>query len=139
MTGIRSAAAACALALMAFVTLGEARAAELLMFESADCVWCARWDRDIGGTYDRTAEGRIAPLRRLQVRGARPPGLVLKSPVVGTPTFVLVEADREVGRIIGYPGQSAFWTQLDALLDKLPENTRPKPSAPYEGLVRTGL
>ncbi len=99
----------------------SATAAELVMFDSPSCVWCIRWDRDIGRTYDDTAEGRIAPLRKVPISGGIPSDLEITQPVTGTPTFVLVDAGREVGRIIGYPGRAAFWADLNALLDQLPD------------------
>ena len=44
-----------------------ARAAELLMFESETCEWCARWHEEIGPAYGKTRYGRIAPLRRIDI------------------------------------------------------------------------
>lgn len=103
-----------------FATLptGSVMAAELAMFERDGCIWCVRWHRDIGGIYDRTPEGLRAPLRRINVRDE--PGFALEQPVIFTPTFVLVENGREVGRITGYPGQDAFWGLLGKLLPPRP-------------------
>lgn len=44
----------------------------------------------------------------------------LKTPVIYTPTFVLVEHDSEIGRIEGYPGEDFFWSLLERLLLQLP-------------------
>ena len=35
------------------------RAAELVMFEQGGCVWCARWNREVGPVYDKTAEAKL--------------------------------------------------------------------------------
>jgi len=96
-------------------------AAELVMFEQAGCAWCARWHAEIGPAYPRTAEGRAAPLRRVDLRAARPDDLKAIGGVVHTPTFVLVEDGREVGRILGYPGDAFFWGMLAELVAKLPK------------------
>lgn len=90
--------------------------AELLMFEREGCVWCARWDREVGAAYDKTAEGRAAPLRRIDLGkgGAADPALA--RPVRYTPTFVLVEDGREVGRITGYLSNETFWGLLGKML-----------------------
>ncbi|HEY0837471.1 MAG TPA: transcriptional regulator [Azospirillum sp.] len=101
-----------------FVT--PATAAELLMFEQAGCAWCARWHREVGPSYPLTAEGRAAPLRRVDLRAARPDDIKAIEGVVHTPTFVLVEDGREVGRILGYPGDAFFWGQLGELVARLP-------------------
>ena len=65
---------------------------------------------------ERGPEGAAAPAR---IRSGAPSGIVLAAPVVVTPTFVLVERGREVGRITGYPGADFFWGLLDGLLKKL--------------------
>lgn len=97
----------------------QSNAAELIMFDSPNCVWCRRWDRDVGVEYDNSPEGRFAPLRRVQLSRGLPNGIRFDRPIRGTPTFVLVDRDQEVGRIIGYPGADIFWTQLGRLLDRV--------------------
>ena len=42
----------------------------------------------------------------------------MKSPVRFTPTFVLIDEEREIGRIEGYPGQEFFWGLLENLVRK---------------------
>lgn len=99
---------------------GPAGAAELVMFERRGCPWCLAWHREIGPIYPKTPEGRRAPLRRVDLDGARPNDLAGIRGVVFTPTFVLVEDGQEVGRIPGYPGEAFFWGLLGELLAKLP-------------------
>lgn len=101
-----------------------AAAAELVMFEEDGCPWCIRWNEEIGGSYARTPEGRLAPLRRVDITQPTPPDLELTMEPRYTPTFVLVEEGREIGRIEGYPGSDFFWPLLEKLLDKLPEAAR---------------
>ena len=67
-------------------------------------IWCEVWDAEIGTVYHKTEEGRAAPLRRVYIDEPRPAGLEALQGVVYTPTFVLLDAGREVGRILGYPG-----------------------------------
>lgn len=40
--------------------------------------------------------------------------------ILYTPTFVLMDGGREVGRIVGYPGEDLFWGLFGALLAQLP-------------------
>ena len=94
-------------------------AAELVMFESPLCEWCEAWDRDIGGVYHKTEEGRLAPLRRVGQHAPRPADLGAVDAIVYTPTFVLVDRGRELGRITGYPGEDHFWGLLGVLLKQL--------------------
>lgn len=113
----RTIVTAAALAAVAWAT--GAGAAELVMFEAVGCSWCEAWDRDVGAIYDRTAEARIAPLRRVDLNAPRPADLAEIGGIVYTPTFVLVEDGREVGRILGYPGEAHFWGLLGVELQKL--------------------
>jgi len=106
---------------MASVFMGAgapARAAELLMFERAGCPYCQRWLRDVGPIYPKTAEGRRAPLRMISLDRGRP-DVALASPVRFTPTFVLMDNGREVGRITGYMDEAMFWGLLAGLVGKL--------------------
>ncbi len=99
---------------------GSAHAAELVMFETLGCPWCLAWDAEVGVIYHKTAEGRTAPLRRLDIGDLRPPDLAALPDILYTPTFVLMDGGREVGRIVGYPGEDLFWGLFGALLAQLP-------------------
>lgn len=108
-------------AVMAALALGLATpvcAADLrlIMFEEAGCMWCARWERDIGPIYPKTSESEAAPLTRLDISEPLPEGIALDRPAHFTPTFVLLADGAETGRIEGYPGQDFFWGLLDALI-----------------------
>ena len=108
------------LALFLTLTTLPARAAELLMFEEKWCHWCEKWNAEIGVIYDKTAEGKRAPLRRVDIHDGMPSDIDLKTRVQYTPTFVLVDGNREVARIEGYPGEDFFWGLLGQMLEKLP-------------------
>lgn len=104
----------------------KVQAAELVMFESDFCEWCDAWHAEIGPIYPKTAEGKRAPLRMVDIHDPRPTDLVDVEGVRFTPTFVLLDdRGREVGRINGYPGEDFFWGLLSALIAKLPNETVP--------------
>lgn len=107
-----------------------AKSVELLMFEEQGCPWCRRWHADVGIAYPNTPEGQRLPLRRLDIHGPKPDGISLATPVRATPTFVLIENGREIGRITGYPGADFFWGLLNGLLAKLETGA---PSNPPKG------
>ena len=94
-------------------------ASELVMFEAVGCPWCQRWDREVGASYSNTEEAKVLPLRRVDVGAAATSGIVLANPVRYTPTFVVVDEGREVGRITGYQSNDTFWGLLGALAAKL--------------------
>ncbi len=99
---------------------GSAQATELIMFETLGCLWCLAWDKEVGVIYHKTAEGRTAPLRRLDIGDPRPPELAALPGILYTPTLVLMDGGREVGRIVGYPGEGLFWGLLGELFQRLP-------------------
>ncbi len=89
----------------------------LLMAEEVGCMWCARWNAEIGPIYPKTDAGKAAPLMRVNIRDDLPEGVTLTRPLSFTPTFVLLDDGTEVGRIEGYPGEDFFWGLLERMLD----------------------
>jgi hypothetical protein len=94
-------------------------AAELVMFEAQACEWCEAWDREVGVVYGKTSEGERAPLRRVDIHAPRPPDLAAVAGVRFTPTFVLFDRGRELGRILGYAGEDHFWGLLGVVMRRL--------------------
>jgi thioredoxin-related protein len=112
MPGFRVFALATALAIAPQWSAAETK---LLMAEEQGCYWCAKWNEEIAHIYPKTAEGRAAPLERYDLH-AETPQADLKQKVRFTPTFILVDDGREVGRLEGYPGQDFFWGLLNQIL-----------------------
>lgn len=93
--------------------------AELLVIEQQGCAFCARFNSEISVAYPRTEEGKLAPLVRVDLQGPWPERYSGIEPGFVTPTFILIENDREVDRLVGYPGDEHFWFLLSEMLDKL--------------------
>ena len=94
-------------------------AAELVMFEAGYCEWCELWHEEVGVVYHKTPEGTSAPLRRVDLHASRPVDLAAVKGLRYTPTFVLLDRGREVGRIPGYAGEDHFWGLLGVLLEEI--------------------
>jgi len=124
-------------AIFIFLSLGNLRAAELIMFEQAGCAWCETFDREIAPIYPKTAEGQRAPLRRVSIDNPVPPDLAFVEVERLAPVFVLVHNGQEIGRIRGYPGEDHFWGLLGALMKKLDAvGTDGEPVSPAEKTLR---
>ena len=93
-------------------------AAELLMIEEEGCYWCDAWNEDVAPIYSKTLEGKAVPLSRAGIDDVDTL-VTVKSLVLFTPTFILVEDGKEVDRIEGYPGADFFWGTLGKMLEKL--------------------
>ena len=89
------------------------------MIEEAECVYCARFNKEIAPAYAKTPEGQRAPLRRVDLHAPWPDDLsqIKKEPF--TPTFVLVEDNKELARLRGYPGDEHFWFLLNQMLESI--------------------
>ena len=105
---------------------------QLIMFEQAFCEWCEAWDETIGVKYAKTTEGRIAPLRRVDIHADRPGELSEIRGVAFTPTFVVFDGDAELGRITGYINEHFFWEMLSKILADAGELPQP-PAQPTGG------
>jgi hypothetical protein len=118
---------------LAVLVASPAGAAELLMFEQAGCPFCQAFDRDIAPIYAKSDEGRIAPLRRVDIFKPIPADLAFVQVERITPVFVLVDQGHEIGRIRGYASEEQFWGLLSVLVRKLGTSA----PAPAPDLLRT--
>ncbi len=109
---------------------GTARAAELLAYVADYCEWCEVWESEVGVLYDKTDEARTLPLRRVDNELEKPDDIRFVQGIIYTPTFVVIDRGREVGRILGYPGEQFFWGMLHEYMAKLP------PASVAEGASR---
>lgn len=89
------------------------------MLEQDDCPYCKKFDREIASIYPKTDEGKRAPLRRLMLGQPWPEDLSQVASDSVTPTFILVDNNREIGRLRGYRGDEFFWVLLTEIFSKL--------------------
>ncbi len=99
-----------------------AHSAELIMYEQRHCEYCDQWNEEVGVVYDKTPEGKLASLRRVDIHKKIPADIDHIASGRFTPTFVLVNEGIEIGRIRGYPGEAFFWGLLGQMLKKLPHS-----------------
>lgn len=90
--------------------------AELVMYTRNGCPFCLRFEHEVAPVYAKTPEGKTAPLRRIELPAGGLRGGALREPVIATPTFVLVDNGRELGRITGYLNDDMFWGLLGRLV-----------------------
>lgn len=118
-----------ALALMLIVCLASVptlaarsadnKGAELIMFEQQGCEWCEVWNEEIASVLPKTPEGKCARFSRFDIHNPSSDLLKKIKPIIYTPTFVVLEDGKEVGRVLGYAGEDFFWFQLASQLKKL--------------------
>lgn len=104
---------------------GIASGLRLIMVDDVGCVYCRKWDAEVGVIYERSAVSTVAPLER---RPKRHGDLAPYEPLAYTPTFILVRDGMEIGRIVGYPGADFFWAEFERLVAKAgPVQEPPRP------------
>ena len=85
---------------------------ELIFITSEYCPFCKAWEQDIGSLYHRTTYAKQAPLRRIDVAEVDFELPEIVEDVVGTPTFLIFQDGREIGRIEGYQSPEMFFWAL---------------------------
>ena len=84
----------------------------LVMVTSDHCPFCQAWERDIGVLYEKSPYASSLPLKRVDIGSAMPDGVTLQSPVLGTPTFLIIHNGQEIDRQRGYDNAEMFWWWL---------------------------
>lgn len=97
----------------------RAQAAELVFYMSEACGVCDQWKAEVGAIYPKTDEARKLPLRTVSVHDDPPADLAFVKGVMYTPTFVVVENGKEVGRIVGYISDYFFWQKVGDFATKV--------------------
>ena len=85
---------------------------QLIMVTSEHCPFCMAWEREVGVAYPRTAYAEQAELKRIEFETIDTVLPALHPPVRGTPTFLIMNAGTEIGRITGYQSRDLFYWAL---------------------------
>jgi len=91
--------------------------AEVILVEQGGCYSCVRFEQEQGDVFDLWF-GSELPLRRVDIHGRWPYRNTGVRRPMGTPTFIVVEEGKEIGRFAGYANSRLFWKKLDAVLAK---------------------
>tara|TARA_A100001011_G_C14233791_1_gene810064 strand:+ start:1234 stop:1521 length:288 start_codon:yes stop_codon:yes gene_type:complete len=89
------------------------------MIDDTGCPYCELWDVEIGYIYSKTEEGKLAPLIRHHYGEILPSEITLISDPIFTPTFILLQNNKEKFRFEGYLGEEFFWSFLNEYLNEI--------------------
>ncbi len=84
----------------------------LIMVTSDHCPYCQAWELDVGKIYDGSPYAPSLPLTRVEIGSKIPGDVTLQKPVVGTPTFLIIQKGQEIDRQDGYINAQMFWWWL---------------------------
>ena len=98
---------------------------ELLMIHNPSCPYCRAFLNEVGPTYSETKQGKALPLHILDVSQSDNTTWLRKEikaknikGILGTPTFIIINNNMEVGRFVGYAGKEWFFDRLDESVKK---------------------
>lgn len=101
-------------------------AAELLMVHSPVCPFCQAFMRDVEPGYSKSEQAKEYPLKVVDISISKESNWLRQEiknkhikPIRGTPTFIIWDNDREVGRFVGYPGKDMFYQILDEIISRI--------------------
>jgi len=99
------------------------KALELLMAHNPDCHICQKFIEEVAVDYNDSEIAKRLPLVIISVydqpewfKQAYAEGRIKK--IRGTPTFIIWNGRKELGRIIGYNGKQWFYERLNELFQK---------------------
>lgn len=85
---------------------------QLIMVTSDHCPSCQAWELDVGRVYDKSPYATTLPLTRVEMGSKMPGGVTFQKPIFGTPTFLIIFNNQEIGRQNGYIDAEMFWWWL---------------------------
>ena len=88
---------------------------EIIVFEVKNCIYCQLFRRDVLPGYRLSRRARAVPMRFLDARQPAAQTARLNAPLNQVPTIVVFRRGKEVGRITGYTGPSAFYQLLNRI------------------------
>lgn len=93
---------------------------QIVVLETEDCIYCSLFRRNVVPVYETSPKGRDVPIKFVDMNDKAYDQLGLDSPVDMVPTAVLMQNNREVGRIPGYVGPENFFHAINHLLSRVP-------------------
>lgn len=105
----------------AAITGSEAAIAnlQLVVLEAPGCVYCNLFRRYVVPAYETSPKSRSVPMKFIDLNDKAYDELGLDGPVDMVPTTILMQNNREVGRIPGYLGPENFFHAVNHLMARV--------------------
>ena len=88
----------------------------LVMLTDKACPYCQAWEREVGKIYSKTDLAQKFPLIRLELEDEKSEFNINFNEVRGTPTFIFLRDNNEIGRIEGFSDAEMFWWLVDDIV-----------------------
>ena len=90
----------------------------VIMVTSEYCPSCQAWERDVGAVFSNSPYAAQLPLTRVEIGNKMPGKIILKKPITGTPTFLIIRNGQEIDRQRGYQDEEIFYWWLSEHMAK---------------------
>jgi thioredoxin-related protein len=91
---------------------------EFVVFETANCIYCSLFRRDVVPAYEASQRSDKPPMRFVDALGSEADKLRLAGPVTQVPTLVLVRDGVEIDRLSGYTAPETFFQAIAYMLGR---------------------
>ena len=92
---------------------------QLVVLEAPGCVYCNLFRRYVVPAYETSPKSRNVPMKFIDLNDKAYDELGLDGPVDMVPTTILMQNNREVGRIPGYLGPENFFHAVNHLMARV--------------------
>lgn len=92
---------------------------QLVVLEAPGCVYCNLFRRYVVPAYETSPKSRSVPMKFIDLNDKAYDELGLDGPVDMVPTTILMQNNREVGRIPGYLGPENFFHAVNHLMARV--------------------
>lgn len=92
---------------------------QLVVLEAPGCTYCSMFRRYVVPAYETSPKSRSLPLKFIDLNDKAYDELGLDGPVDMVPTTILMQNNREVGRIPGYVGPENFFHAINHLMARI--------------------
>ncbi len=92
---------------------------QLVVLEAPGCTYCNLFRRYVVPAYETSPKSRTIPMKFIDMNDEAYGELGLDAPVDMVPTTILMQNNREVGRIPGYLGPENFFRAVNHLMARV--------------------
>ena len=90
----------------------------LIMITDINCPYCQAWEKEVGSVYPKTDLSHQFRLVRVEFGAPLTKFIPFIDQVRGTPTFIFLRDNAEIGRIEGFSDAEMFWWLVDDIVNQ---------------------
>ncbi|MCB1521595.1 MAG: thioredoxin family protein [Hyphomicrobiaceae bacterium] len=89
---------------------------QIVVFEAPGCIYCSLFRRHVEPAYAASPRAQNMPMRFIDLNAPDAERVGIATPVDTVPTAILLQNNREIGRVPGYVGPEIFFHAINHIL-----------------------